>query len=48
MRRLIDEKGSESIIVLVVGLVPYFAQAPLSYIQYSTLPDAYLQFTLQV
>ena len=32
----------------VTGIIPYFSQAPLSYIEMETLPDAYLQFDLEL
>ena len=32
----------------VSGIVAYFSQAPVSYLQYPTLPDAYSDFTIQV
>ena len=35
-------------ILIVSGLVPYFAQAPVSYIALDTLPDAYLAFDVEV
>jgi len=34
--------------LVVTGIVPYFAQAPISYLQFPTLPDAYLEFKIQV
>ncbi len=37
-----------STILVVTGVVPYFAQAPNSYKQFKTLPDAYLQFEIRV
>ena len=35
-------------VLIVTGLVPYFAQAPVSYIALDTLPDAYLSFDVEV
>ena len=35
-------------ILVVTGVVPYFAQAPTSYMALPTLPDAYLQFNINV
>jgi hypothetical protein len=35
-------------ILIVSGIVPYFAQAPVSYISLDTLPDAYLAFDVEV
>ena len=35
-------------ILIVTGVVPYFAQAPLSYMQLRTLPNAYMQFDIEV
>jgi hypothetical protein len=35
-------------ILIVSGLVPHFAQAPVSYISLDTLPDAYLAFDVEV
>ena len=35
-------------VLIVTGLVPYFSQAPVSYIALDTLPDAYLNFDLEV
>ncbi|XP_031342212.1 basement membrane-specific heparan sulfate proteoglycan core protein isoform X8 [Photinus pyralis] len=35
-------------ILVVTGIVPYFAQAPNSFIALPTLPDAYIQFTIEV
>ena len=35
-------------VLIVSGLVPYFAQAPVSYIALDTLPDAYLSFDVEV
>jgi hypothetical protein len=37
-----------STVLVVTGLVPYFAQAPVSYIALDTLPDAYLAFDIEV
>nr|CAD7571475.1 unnamed protein product [Timema californicum] len=35
-------------VLVVTGVVPYFAQAPLSYMMLPTLPDAYLKFDIEV
>jgi hypothetical protein len=35
-------------VLIVTGVVPYFAQAPTSYMALPTLPDAYLQFNIEV
>ena len=35
-------------LLTVSGLVPYFSQAPVSYIALDTLPDAYLAFDVEV
>lgn len=35
-------------VLVVTGVVPYFAQAPLSYMQLPTLPDAYTQFDIEI
>ncbi|CAG0883138.1 unnamed protein product [Darwinula stevensoni] len=35
-------------IVIVTGVVPYFNQAPNSYISYPTLPDAYTTFDIEI
>lgn len=35
-------------VLTVTGVVPYFAQAPLSYIVLPTLPDAYLKFEIEI
>ncbi|XP_069692113.1 basement membrane-specific heparan sulfate proteoglycan core protein isoform X26 [Periplaneta americana] len=35
-------------VLVVTGVVPYFAQAPTSYMTLGTLPDAYLQFGIKV
>lgn len=35
-------------ILLIHGLVPYFAQAPLSYMVLDTIPDAYLKFDIEI
>jgi len=37
-----------STILVVTGVVPYFAQAPISYKQYRTLPDAYLDLDISI
>jgi hypothetical protein len=37
-----------STILVVTGVVPYFAQAPISYKQYRTLPDAYLDLDIAI
>ena len=34
--------------LMVTGIVPYFVQAPRSYIEMDTLPDAYLSFNLEI
>lgn len=36
------------VILVVTGVVPYFAQAPVSYMVLPTLPDAYLNFDIEV
>lgn len=36
------------IILVVTGVVPYFAQTPESYMILPTLPDAYLHFNIEV
>ena len=36
------------IILVVTGIIPYFTQAPNSFISLPTLPDAYLQFSFEV
>jgi hypothetical protein len=35
-------------VLVVTGVVPYFAQAPTSFMALPTLPDAYLQFNIEV
>ena len=35
-------------VLVVTGVVPYFAQAPLSYMQMPTLPNAYMEFDIEV
>ena len=35
-------------ILVVTGVVPYFTQAPISYMQMPTLPDAYQQFDIEI
>ncbi|ERL92782.1 hypothetical protein D910_10090 [Dendroctonus ponderosae] len=37
-----------AIVLVVTGIIPYFTQAPNSYITLPTLPDAYLQFSFEV
>lgn len=34
--------------LVVTGIIPYFTQAPNSYITLPTLPDAYLQFSFEI
>ncbi|XP_030745032.1 basement membrane-specific heparan sulfate proteoglycan core protein isoform X3 [Sitophilus oryzae] len=36
------------IILVVTGIIPYFTQAPNSYISLPTLPEAYLQFSFDI
>lgn len=36
------------ITLVVTGVVPHFAQAPSSYMVFPTLPDAYLNFDIEV
>lgn len=36
------------IIVVVTGIVPYFTQAPNSYITLQTLADSYMQFSFEI
>ncbi|XP_060518138.1 basement membrane-specific heparan sulfate proteoglycan core protein isoform X3 [Cylas formicarius] len=36
------------IILIVTGIIPYFTQAPNSYISLPTLPDAYLHFSFEI
>ena len=43
-----DEKEEVSTMLVVTGVVPYFAQAPISYKQYRTLPDAYLDLDISI
>lgn len=35
-------------VLTITGLVPYFAQAPVSYIEMDTLPEAYLSLDVEV
>lgn len=35
-------------VLVVTGIVPYFAQAPTSYLALNTLPDAYIQFNFEI
>lgn len=35
-------------VLVVTGVVPYFAQAPLSYMQMPTLPNAYMEFDIEI
>ncbi len=35
-------------ILTVTGVVPYFTQAPSSYMTLPTLPDSYLTFDIQI
>ncbi|KAK4879912.1 hypothetical protein RN001_008058 [Aquatica leii] len=35
-------------VLVVTGIVPYFAQAPSSFIALPTLPDAYIQFNFEI
>jgi hypothetical protein len=35
-------------VLVVTGVVPYFAQAPTSFMTLPTLPDAYLEFNIEV
>jgi hypothetical protein len=35
-------------VLIVTGLVPYFSQAPLSYMTLETLPDAYMNFDIEI
>ena len=43
-----DEIMDIPTVLVVTGVVPYFAQAPLSYMQMPTLPDAYMQFDIEI
>jgi len=43
-----EESTEIPTILVVTGVVPYFAQAPISYMQMPTLPDAYQQFDIEV
>jgi len=43
-----DEIVDIPTVLVVTGVVPYFAQAPLSYMQMPTLPDAYMQFDIEI
>lgn len=44
-----DEDTTETFTTLVVtGLVPYFSQAPLSFIELAPLMDAYLKFDIEI
>lgn len=36
------------IVLVVTGIIPYFTQAPNSYITLPTLADAYLQFSFEI
>lgn len=35
-------------VLRVTGIVPYFAQAPTSYVALPTLPDAYVHFVFEI
>ena len=35
-------------VLVITGVVPYFTQTPSSYMAFSTLPDAYLKFDIEV
>ncbi len=43
-----DETMDIPTVLVVTGVVPYFAQAPLSYMQLRTLPNAYMQFDIEI
>jgi hypothetical protein len=43
-----DMKMDIPTVLVVTGVVPYFAQAPVSFMAFPTLPDAYLQFNIEV
>jgi len=43
-----DMKMDIPTVLVVTGVVPYFAQAPTSFMALPTLPDAYLQFNIEV
>ena len=43
-----DMKMDIPTVLVVTGVVPYFAQAPTSFMVFPTLPDAYLQFNIEV
>lgn len=43
-----DMKMDIPTVLVVTGVVPYFAQAPTSFMVLPTLPDAYLQFNIEV
>ena len=38
----------QEFLLIVTGIVPYFAQNPVSYKQYPTLPNAYLNFDINI
>ena len=44
----VNGKPVSQTVVLVTGLIPYFGQAPLSYIEFDTMPDAYLSFKIKL
>lgn len=35
-------------LITVTGAVPFFAQAPVSYLALPTLPDAYVTFNIEI
>lgn len=35
-------------VLVVTGIVPYFAQAPISYLALPTLPDSYMHFSFEI
>lgn len=43
-----DETVDITTVLIVTGVVPYFAQAPLSYMQLPTLPNAYMEFDIEI
>ncbi len=45
---VIGDNEDEKFILTVTGIVPYFNQAPISYVEYPTLVDAYIESHIQV
>ncbi|GAB6018614.1 hypothetical protein CHUAL_000299 [Chamberlinius hualienensis] len=44
----VGEPVEVPVVFTVTGVVPHFAQAPVSYIALPTLPDAYLKFDIEI